>query len=63
MIAKFILIAVFVHGHGPRSNYANLGEYNTIVACRAAAQAVAVEHAALDLIGDGRVRFICASKG
>lgn len=62
MIAKFILLVVFVHGHGPRTNYAQLGEYYTSQACQSAAAAVLAQYRALGLMGASNPRFICVAK-
>lgn len=62
MIAQFVLIAVFAHGHGPRVNYANLGDFYSMQACQAAAAAVRKANADLDLMGNIPPKLICAAK-
>lgn len=61
MLTKFILIAVFVHGYGPRTNYANLGEFENMQACQSAAAAVRKAQADLDVHGN-KPKLICAAK-
>ncbi len=59
---KFILIVVFIHGYGPRTNYATLGEYNSFKACQNASVAVGKEWAK-NGGGEQAPKFVCANKG
>lgn len=63
MLTQFILIVVFAHSYGPRSNFTTLGEYNTMSACQAAASASGEAAKELDLMGSNMPKFVCASKG
>lgn len=63
MITQFILIVVFAHSYGPRSNFTTLGEYNTMAACQASASATFKATKELDLAGSNTPKFVCAAKG
>lgn len=62
MITKYILFAVYAFGYGPTVQYANLGEFDDVTACKFAGnEAIKAAHE-LDLMGHKTPKMICLPK-
>lgn len=67
MIAKIILIAIFVVSDGrarvpAQVDYRTLGEFHDMPSCQAAVKAIQEQAAKLDLHGYLAARFVCTRK-